>query len=288
MKQLLKTTIKPVIHQFAYWKNSISKSKTYQLMLMNQYKQLATTQQLPNFQETGCHIYSQTDEDGFLLYIFSLIGFTNKQVVEICAGDGFECNAANLIINHGWKGLLFDGNPTNIQIGKKIYNSIKSRIKNIPKLVNAWITAENVNKLITKSGFKGEIDLLSLDLDGIDYWIWKSINCIQPRVVILEYNNNRSVEESVTIPYDPNFKAQIINGEYYCGASLRAFVKLGKKLGYRLVGSNTMEYNAFFLRDDIANDKLPEVSVESCLGNNTDSLDQNVVRMISQLEWEKV
>lgn len=288
MKQLLKQNIVPVIHQFTYWKNSISKSQTYQLMLMNQYRQLANTQQLPNFQETGCHIFSQTDEDGFLLYIFSLIDFTNKKVVEICAGDGFQCNAANLIINHGWEGLLFDGNPTNIKIGEKIYNSLKSKIKIVPKLVNAWITTENVNELITNSEFHGEIDLLSLDLDGVDYWIWKSINCIQPRVIILEYNKTRSAEESVTVPYNPNFQAQIINDYYYCGASLKAFVKLGKKLNYRLVGSNTQQFNAFFLRNDIATDKLPEVSVETCLDSNINSLDQDIVRMISQLEWEEV
>jgi hypothetical protein len=257
---------------------------------MNQYKQLAKSEQLPDFQETGCKIYSQTDEDGFLLFIFSLIGITNKKVVEICAGDGLECNAANLIINHGWKGLLFDGDWANIKIGKNTYNFLESKIANIPKLVNAWITRENINDLITNAGFTGKIDLLSLDLDGVDYWIWQSIECIKPRVVILEYNNYWDAKTSVTVPYNPNFKAQIIDGAYYCGASLNAFVKLAKNLGYRLVGSNTKQYNAFFVKEDILPDLLPEVSVESCISLHmgSNSLNQYNFPDISQLAWETV
>ena len=139
MKQMLKSKLKPIFYKFSYWKTDLKYSREYQLMLMNQYRQLAYKQELPDFQETGCHIYSQTDEDGFLLYIFSLIDFTNKKAVEICAGEGIECNTANLIINHGWKGLLFDGNPTNIKIGKTFYEFLQSKIAIKPKFVNAWI-----------------------------------------------------------------------------------------------------------------------------------------------------
>ena len=97
-------------------------------------------------------------------------------------------------------------------------------------------------------------------------------------------------EESVTVPYDPQFKAKIINGAYYCGASLAAFVSLGRKLGYRLVGSNTRQYNAFFVRNDLGVDIIPEVTLESCLSSykNSQSLNQYNFPAIKELPWEKV
>ncbi|HAG82242.1 MAG TPA: hypothetical protein DCL61_14010 [Cyanobacteria bacterium UBA12227] len=299
MLKSLKISIKNTTKLWFYYSlnkvNFINRSQTAQLILMNQYRQLKNTPNLPKFQDVGLHICSQTDEDGFLLFIFSLIDTTNKKVVELCAGDGIECNAANLIINHGWNGLLFDGDLTQIKLGQEIYEFINTTKINPPKLVNAWITAENVNQLITTNGFNGEIDLLSLDLDGVDYWIWKSIDCINPRVVVIEYNTYWGAEKSVTVPYDPQFQAQIFQHSqyhpgYYCGASLRAFGKLAKDRGYRLVGSNTKQWNAFFIRNDIATDLIPEVSIESCLSShqNSKSTTQNNWSFISELPWENV
>ncbi|MFM6472262.1 MAG: hypothetical protein ACKPGH_01970, partial [Dolichospermum sp.] len=104
------------------------------------------------------------------------------------------------------------------------------------------------------------------------------------------YNTYWGAEESVTVPYDKEFKARIINKAYYCGASLRAFVNLGKDLGYRLVGANTQQYNAFFIRNDIGTDIFPEVSVESCLTLHTDSNspNQHNFPLISTLPWIRV
>ena len=290
LKKLIKTLAKVIVYRIFNSAKYINESQVSQLILMSQYKQLAANKNLPKFQDTGCHFYSQTDEDGFLLFIFSLIGSTNKKVIEIGCGDGIECNSANLIINHGWKGLLLDGNETNIIIGKKIYGFLKTTAVNPPKLVQAWLTTENINELITTHGFDGEIDLLSIDIDGVDYWILKSISCVNPRVIILEYNTYWGAQESVTVPYDSEFKAQIIDGAYYCGASLKAFVELGKTLGYRLVGSNTAQYNAFFIRNDIGKDLLPEVSIESCLSvnKNSDSPNQYNFSSVSKLPWRQV
>ncbi len=221
--------------------------------------------QLPKFEDTGFRVFSQNDEDGYLLYIFSLIGSTNRHAVEICAGDGIQCNTANLIINHGWIGLLFDGSEERIERGKNFYAQCRDTFCWPPKLVSAWVTAENVNQLITDSGFAGEIDLLSLDIDGVDYWIWKAINCISPRVVVLEYQDIWGPDKAVTVPYQPDFVAEC--GEFgpdYCGASLAAFVKLGKEKGYRLVGCNRYGFNAFFIRSGIGEDILPEIPVSQC------------------------
>lgn len=112
-------------------------------------------------------------------------------------------------------------------------------------------------------GFLGSIDLLSIDIDGMDYWIWEAIRVISPRVVVVEYQTSWHSEESVTVPYNEGFRA---DGDYtYAGASLLAFVRLGKKRGYRLVGCERYCFNAFFLRNGVGEEIFPEVTVAECL-----------------------
>jgi hypothetical protein len=97
----------------------------------------------------------------------------------------------------------------------------------------------------------GDIGILSIDVDGNDYWIWNAIDCIQPRIVICEYNSLFGFEKAVTVPYDDNF---IITEAHfsglYWGASIAAFDFLAKKKGYSLIGSNSVGNNVFFVRDD--------------------------------------
>lgn len=290
MKIFLKKTLKILFYRLLNRTQLITNSQVSQVVLMNQYRELLRLNQLPSFQDTGLHVYSQTDEDGYLLYIFSLIGTTNKKVVEIGAGDGLECNSANLIINHRWQGLLLDGDKNNTKTGTKIYGFLKATRIAPPRLVNAWITAENINELIEKHDFSGEVDLLSIDIDGNDYWIWKAIKVTNPRVVIVEYNGYWVNDDAVTIPYDPKFELKLVDGVYYCGASLAAFVTLGKQLGYRLVGSNTNQFNAFFVRNDIGLDCLPEVTAASCLSRHQNETfqTQNNAPKVSKLPWVRV
>jgi hypothetical protein len=106
-----------------------------------------------------------------------------------------------------------------------------------------------------------EIDLLSLDIDGIDYWLWKAITVIRPRVVVAEVQVIWGDSRSVTVPYRSDFRAEYLHGfGIYCGASLPAFVKLARAKGYRLVGTQCHGYNTFFLRDDVGQDSFPEIS----------------------------
>lgn len=238
-----------------------------QTLLAMKYRELQRDKRaLPSFDDVQFRAFSQTGEDGLLLYVFSLIGTTNKQCVEICAGNGIECNTANLIINHGWRGLLFDGNEKNVKLGKAFYAKSKDTFAWPPKFVQAWITAESVNDLIRQNGFSGPVDLFSLDIDGNDYWVWKAVDCIEPRVVILEYQNAWGADRSVTQRYQADFVWRPARtGLPECGASLPAFVKLGREKGYRLVGCNRLCFNAIFVRDGIGEDVLPEVPVEQCL-----------------------
>ena len=210
--------------------------------------------------------FSQNGEDGILLYVFSLIGMGQRRCVEICAGDGVQCNTANLIINHGWHGLMFDGNEQLVERGRAFYSGLGDTFCFPPKLVNAWLTRENINDLIRKNGFEGPIDLLSLDIDGNDYWIWQAIDVVRPRVVIAEIQCIWGSDRSVTVPYSQEFRTQFVDRfGIYCGASLPAFVKLGKRKGYRLVGVQNLGFNAIFLADGVGEELLPEVDAVSCL-----------------------
>lgn len=239
--------------------------KGTQLVLMNQYRHMAHMGiPLPSFEEAALKVYSQNGEDGVLLLVFAIIGATNRRCIEICAGNGEECNTANLLINFGWEGLLFDGNPNRAEEGRAFFASTRETRYWPPKFVNAWITRESIDALIRTNGFSGPIDLLSLDIDGNDYWIWEAIECVQPRAVILEYQKAWGTE-SYTQEYDPSFVWRPNATPHgLCGASLSAFVKLGRRKGYRLVGSHR-SLNAVFLRDGVGEDHFPETSVESCL-----------------------
>jgi hypothetical protein len=242
-------------------------SKTGQLGLMQIWKtMLHHREPLPSFGDVEFRAFSQNGEDGILLYIFSLIGTTNKVCVEICAADGIQCNSANLILNHGWTGLLVDGDEEAIKRGKRFYSDHPDTFSFPPKFARAWVDRETVNALISRHGIAGEIDLLSIDLDGVDYWVWEAMEVIRPRVVVAETQCIWGTERSVTVPYTRDFKSPLIQGfGVYSGASLPAFASLGRRKGYRLVGTQALGFNAFFVRDDVGANLLQEVSAESCL-----------------------
>lgn len=263
--------------------------KGIQILLSMQYEErMRNGLPLPSFEDVGFRVYSQFDEDGILLYIFSLIGATDKRCVEICAGAGFECNTANLIINHAWHGLLFDGDPRNIRMGREFFGKHSDTCLTPPKFVQAWIESGTIDALIKEHGFQGQIDLLSLDLDGVDYWIWKAIDCIQPRVVLLEYHCIWGPDEPFTVPNQRDFQCSD-DKPGFAGASLAAFVKLGREKGYRLVGCNRNQLNAFFIRNDIHEDIFPEVSVASCLDHpRITEARRNSYNLVKAQDWVEV
>jgi len=218
---------------------------------------------LPSFDDIEMRFYSQNGEDGIIQLLIEAVGTKTKRSVEICAGDGIECNTANLLVNHGWTGLLIDGGEDIVTRGREFYASGAETWIHPPTLRQAWVTAENVNQLVEDAGFDGDIDLLSIDLDGMDYWIWKALDCVRPRIVVAECNGVWGPYESLTVPYSPKFAWE--NGSAYVGATIAAMCKLAKEKGYRLVGTQRYGFNAFFVRDDLARDTLPTVKPENCL-----------------------
>ena len=217
-----------------------------QVQLVQQYQAQAIKNELPNIQTTGFRVFSQFEEDGLLLYIFSVIGFTHKTFVEIGSDDGINSNSANLYFNHGFYGLFIDGNEKAIARGQKFYAKYPHPWFYKPKFECAKVTAENVNELIANNGLNGEIGLLSIDIDGNDYWVWKAIEVAQPQVVIIETHVEFGLN-NIVVPYNPNY---IYPGKHpvYHGASPVAMVNLAKTKGYRLVAANQMGFNFIFIK----------------------------------------
>jgi hypothetical protein len=261
-----------------------------QILLALKYRELADRDVRCSFADVEFRNYSQNGEDGILWYIFSTIGTRDKTCVEMCAGNGRECNTANLIVNHGWTGLLFDGDENNALSGKEFFGSHPDTLIYPPKFVHAWITAENADALATDNGRLGEVDLLSLDMDGVDYWIWDAISSTLPRVVIAEVQVMWGAETAVTVPYRSDFRAEFFDKyPIYGGASLPAFVKLAKQKGYRLIGCQRYGFNAVFLRNDLGRGLFPEVSAQDCLKHPICEWAYQVLRpMTLGKEWVEV
>jgi hypothetical protein len=223
---------------------------------------------LPSFDEASFRCFSQTGEDGILLLIFSLIGTTNRRVVELCAGNAVQSNSANWIVNHGWTGLLIDGDPSNVRIAREFYDQCRDTPIWQPTIVERWITKENVNATIQEHGFSGDLDLLSLDLDGNDYWIWEALDVVRPRVMIVEYESGFGPQRRIVQKYAPDFVWQRNHlGLPSHGASLAAYVDLGRRKGFRLVAVNRLCFNAVFLREDVGQDTYPTLPPNAGFGH---------------------
>ncbi len=222
-------------------------------------------------------IFSQNGEDGILEFIFSKIGTTNKFSVEFGVGNGFECNTVYFLEKKGWDGLMMDyGADQNIQWKSVIekawsnknlglIDNIKKDVKFIKKILNRSkrstqfkrdvknerVTAENIQNLFKKYNVPESFDLLSIDIDYNDYWVWKAITDYSPRVVVIEYNSSIPPNESRVVPYDPD---AYWDGTNYFGASLLALKNLGLMKGYTLVGTESNGVNAFFIKSGLIKD----------------------------------
>lgn len=223
--------------------------------------QIATRGTLPDIRDAEFKVFSQFGEDGILQYLIRQTRISHElhTFVEFGVETYDEANTRFLLINDNWRGLIMDGCDDNIAKVKEspIY------WRHAVTAVAAFIDAENINRLIADAGFAGEIGILSVDIDGNDYWVWDRIDVVNPIIVVAEYNSVFGPDLAVTVPYDPNFvRGKAHHTNLYWGCSLRALKSLADKKGYALVGSNNAGNNAFFVRRDRLYD-LKELSVDS-------------------------
>jgi hypothetical protein len=197
-------------------------------------------------------VFSQFGEDGIIQYLIRHARVTeqHRTFVEFGVESYEEANTRFLVINDNWRGLIMDGSASHM---RKVRDSSIYWRHNL-LAVDAFIDADNINDLIGNAGFSGEIGLLSVDIDGNDYWVWEKIEIVNPIVVVAEYNSVFGPRHAVTVPYDKNFiRGRAHSSNLYWGASLKALVKLGNRKGYAFVGSNSAGNNAFFVRRDRLN-----------------------------------
>jgi len=202
-------------------------------------------------------VFSQWGEDGILQHLLRHVAVSKKVFVEFGVETYLEANTRFLLVHDNWSGLVMDGSSANIEAIKN--DDIYWRYN--LKAEQAFITKDNIDDLILRSGISGEIGLLSIDIDGNDYWVWEAIDSIIPDIVVVEYNARFGADRVVTVPYRADFirhKAHY-SGIYY-GASLAALDSLASRKGYRFAGCNSSGNNAFFVRSELTPDTFPRLT----------------------------
>jgi hypothetical protein len=203
-------------------------------------------------------IYSQSGEDGIIQWLINKIDIKNKTFIEFGVENYLESNTRFLLLNNYWSGLIIDGDIENINFIKKDPIYWRCNLK----AVSNFITKDNVDEIFLSNGLSGEIGLLSIDVDGNDYWIFESISSVNPAIIVAEYNSFFGYKRKVTVPYDKSFvRSKAHYSKTYYGASINALTSLANLKGYKLVASNRSGNNVFFVRNDLMNG-LNEMSVK--------------------------
>ena len=206
--------------------------------------------------EAEFSVFSQFGEDGIVQYLLNHVPIENKTFIEFGVEDFFESNCRFLMMKDNWQGFVLDGSKQNI---KRLQNSYFYWRYDL-KAKQAFISRENVNDLLRESEFDQDLGILSIDLDGVDFFIWEAIDYYKPRILILEYNANFGPDREITVPYRSDFqRTKAHKSNLYWGASLRALEKLSVEKGYCLVGANSTGQNAFFVRKDLIREPLVEL-----------------------------
>lgn len=212
--------------------------------------QMNRKEEFTNIQDAEFGVFSQWGDDGIIQYLVDRLDIKNKTFIEFGVENYKESNTRFLIMNNNWSGLVMDGSEENMRY--VAFDPICWAHELL-----AWpvfITKENINPMIQKFlnlGFDKEIGILSVDIDGNDYWIWKEINAVNPVIVISEYNSLWGPDQPWTIPYQPDFyRLNPGNLMIHYGSSLLSLCDLAEEKGYYFIGCNSAGNNAYFVRKD--------------------------------------
>jgi hypothetical protein len=209
-------------------------------------------------------IFSQWGEDGIIQYLVRNLEIQNKTFIEFGIEDFFESNCRFLMMKDFWAGFVIDGSAQNIEKLHSSYYFFQYELETCC----SFITKENINDLLEKSKFDKNAGIISVDIDGVDYHIFEAMSEWRPSIYIFEYNSNFGKSAPVTVPYDPAFvRREKHYSNQYWGASLPAFDHLARQRGYSLVGVNGAGSNAFYVRNDLLNNRVKATSVDACFRN---------------------
>jgi hypothetical protein len=204
-------------------------------------------------------VFSQWGEDGILQHLLRHVRVPRKAFVEIGVENYTECNSRFLLVKDSWEGLVIDGNLPFIEEIRRSPLYWQHTLR----AAGAFVTRENVNSLIIENGYQGDIGLLSIDIDGNDYWVWEKLTAVNPAIVVMEYNHRFGKDRAVTIPYSAGFsRGEAHYSMIYFGASVKALCHLGAKKGYAFVGCSSAGVNAFFVRKELMPEGLKALTAE--------------------------
>ncbi|MDR2923526.1 MAG: hypothetical protein LBU85_09330 [Treponema sp.] len=256
------TLLKKIIRKFAY-EIAVANVKDDETELMALGSLLSKQQWLlnsPNFNDYEFKIFSQWGDDGLIQYLIKHIKIENEIFIEFGVEDYSESNTRFLMMNNNWKGFVMDGSEQNMERLKTRNWYWKYSLKN--KAV--FITKENVNGLLTETGFKN-IGLLHIDIDGNDAHILADLDLkeLNPSIIIMEYNAVFGKERAISVPYDKGFfRTDKHYSNLYFGASLPALTYIAGNKGYSLVGCNLAGNNAYYVRKDLLNETIKEKTID--------------------------
>ena len=275
LKKYLSFVIKRVFDE-EIQKELILKAKL--LSLKNRY-----FKKIKDLSDIEFQVYSQWGEDGIIDWLINKYPEIPKSFLEIGTQDYKESNTRFLLINKNWNGFI-------IEADKAAVKDIKSqRIywKHNLRAINEFITKDNINNVIKKFNIPKKIGLLSLDIDGVDYWVLKKLSALDPSIIVCEYNSLFGQKKSVTVPYKSNFiRSKEHYSNLYYGASINAFIDLMKKKNYFLIGTNSAGNNAFFVKKNIWN-KLKKLIITKKVFVSKFRESRNIKGVLTFLEKKK-
>ena len=205
-------------------------------------------------------VFSQWGEDGIIQHLINSLEIKNKTFIEFGVEEFTESNCRFLMMKDNWRGFIVDGSLSHINSIKQSYFYWRYDLN----AYHAFITKNNINEILQHSGFAEDLGILSIDVDGNDWFILKAVSFYKPRILICEYNDVFGEERAISVPYDPQFnRTQKQYSNLYFGASISGITYLAEKKGYTLVGVNSNRNNAFFIRQDLVCDKVPKVDLEA-------------------------
>jgi len=239
-----------------------------------------------DFEKIEFSVFSQLGDDGIIQYLIEQINFPNKYFIEFGVQNYMESNTRFLLMNNNWSGLIMDGSEEFINFIKNDYYYWKYNLT-AKKL---FITKDNINQAFLEEKVPQNPGILHIDIDGNDYWIWKSIEVVNPILVIMEYNSGFGDIRPITVPYVDDFE------RYNChfsglifGASLQSLCDLAEEKGYYFIGSNSYGNNAYFVKKEYIGSLKPITCkvgyrLSNCRqnknkeGNFTLELDENMIK----------
>jgi hypothetical protein len=248
--------LKNTLHRIGHIDQALNDVKVNQGRILATLNEARKSKCLKDFE---FKVFSQWGEDGIIQHLTKSILITNRTFIEFGVEDFFESNCRYLMMKDNWQGFVIDGSKDNITRLRAAPFYWQHRLE----AIDAFVTQDNIDDLLAQSGFEADLGILSIDLDGNDYYVLKALKGFRPRILICEYNAVFGPTRAISVPYRADFqRTKAHSSNLYWGASLAAMTLLARQRGYALVGTNSAGNNAFFLRNDLVDERFQVLSPE--------------------------